>query len=159
MDFFIIFVIRLVFVTLVIGWIPALIAYNKGRNFFLWWLYGGAFFIIALIHSFCLSSEEEYLKKIRERKKETEEANNYSLNQQFVENKIHFNLSCPNCKNLETVKFEKRFETSAFSKFEAKDKWCFIYLAVRRMRCTNCNYKFIFDPYKITQKKSNIEKK
>jgi ribosomal protein L40E len=37
-----------------LGLIPALIARNKGRGFFLWWLYGVGLFIIALIHSLCL---------------------------------------------------------------------------------------------------------
>lgn len=43
--------VRLVLVTLFIGWIPALIAKRKGRDFWIWWMYGGAFFLIALIHS------------------------------------------------------------------------------------------------------------
>lgn len=42
---------KLVFVMLLIGWIPALIASSKGRNFLLWWVYGGALFIVALIHA------------------------------------------------------------------------------------------------------------
>lgn len=39
---------------LLIGWIPALIASSKGRSFLLWWVYGGALFIVALIHSLCI---------------------------------------------------------------------------------------------------------
>ncbi|HOF01596.1 MAG TPA: rhomboid family intramembrane serine protease [Spirochaetota bacterium] len=35
----------------IIGIIPALIAKKKGRNFFLWWIYGFMMFIVALIHS------------------------------------------------------------------------------------------------------------
>jgi hypothetical protein len=34
-----------------LGLIPASIAANKGRTFFLWWIYGAALFIIALPHS------------------------------------------------------------------------------------------------------------
>lgn len=41
---------------LLIGWIPALIARSKGRNFVPWWFYGGGFFLIALIHSLCIKS-------------------------------------------------------------------------------------------------------
>lgn len=39
---------------LVIGLIPAMIAANKGRNFLLWYLYGCALFIIALVHALLL---------------------------------------------------------------------------------------------------------
>ena len=34
-----------------LGLIPATIAKKKGRSFLLWWLYGWALFIVALIHS------------------------------------------------------------------------------------------------------------
>jgi hypothetical protein len=43
-------VIRLV-IALFLGLIPAYIADSKGRNFFLWWLYGWMLFLVALIHS------------------------------------------------------------------------------------------------------------
>ena len=46
-----IFLVKLALVTLAIGWIPALIAKNKGRDFLTWWIYGGALFLIALIHA------------------------------------------------------------------------------------------------------------
>jgi hypothetical protein len=59
--------VKVAFFVLLLGWIPALIAKKKGRNFFLWWIYGGAFFIIALIHSLCLKrsaqSEEFPMEK------------------------------------------------------------------------------------------------
>jgi hypothetical protein len=42
---------------IIVGWIPAMIAHRKGRNFFLWWIYGGALFIVALIHSLLLSTQ------------------------------------------------------------------------------------------------------
>jgi hypothetical protein len=48
---FLVTFIKFVFVMITIGWIPALIAKKKGRNFFPWWIYGGALFIIALIHA------------------------------------------------------------------------------------------------------------
>ena len=38
-------------VCLFIGLIPAAIAYMKGRSFFIWWVYGAALFLIALIHA------------------------------------------------------------------------------------------------------------
>lgn len=38
-------------VAILIGLIPASIAQSKGRSFLLWWLYGAALFIIALVHS------------------------------------------------------------------------------------------------------------
>jgi len=53
-EAFLIGVVRMLGVMLLIGWIPALIAWKKGRNFLLWWLYGGALFIIALIHALAL---------------------------------------------------------------------------------------------------------
>lgn len=40
-----------VVIAILIGLIPAAIASSKGRNFFLWWLYGAAIFIVALPHS------------------------------------------------------------------------------------------------------------
>ena len=38
-------------VTFFAGLIPAFIANSKGRNFYLWWIYGFLIFGIALIHS------------------------------------------------------------------------------------------------------------
>lgn len=48
--------IKVGFMMIIVGWIPALIAHRKGRNFFLWWIYGGALFIIALIHSLLITT-------------------------------------------------------------------------------------------------------
>jgi len=39
---------------LTVGWIPAVIAAKKGRNFTLWWFYGGGVFIVALVHALLL---------------------------------------------------------------------------------------------------------
>lgn len=38
----------------VLGLIPAVIAYRKGRSFGLWWIYGSMLFIVALFHSLLL---------------------------------------------------------------------------------------------------------
>lgn len=35
----------------IIGLIPAWIARNKGKSFFLWWFYGAMIFIVALPHA------------------------------------------------------------------------------------------------------------
>ena len=40
-----------IILALLIGIIPAAIAKNKGRDFWGWWLYGAALFIVALPHS------------------------------------------------------------------------------------------------------------
>ena len=50
----------------VIGVIPAFIASSKGRNFFLWWIYGACLFIVALIHSLVISKD---MKAVAEEKK------------------------------------------------------------------------------------------
>ena len=44
-------------ILLVIAIIPAAIAKSKGRNFGLWYLYGVALWIVALIHSILLKQE------------------------------------------------------------------------------------------------------
>jgi len=50
--------IKLAFVMLLIGWIPAVIARSKGRDNFLgWWIYGGALFLIALVHAIVIRHE------------------------------------------------------------------------------------------------------
>lgn len=42
---------------LVIGFIPAMIAKNKGRSFFGWYIYGVLLFIVALPHSLIMKSK------------------------------------------------------------------------------------------------------
>jgi hypothetical protein len=54
---------RLVFAMLLVGWIPAVIAMRKGRSFWVWWFYGGALFIVALIHSLCIKPEFDFDEK------------------------------------------------------------------------------------------------
>ena len=45
-----------------IGLIPAYIAREKGRDFFTWWLYGAAIFIVALPHAILLQPDQETLR-------------------------------------------------------------------------------------------------
>jgi hypothetical protein len=42
-----------------IGLIPAAIARNKGKNFFLWWFYGFMIFIVALPHSLWIKPDNQ----------------------------------------------------------------------------------------------------
>ncbi|MBD3335624.1 MAG: hypothetical protein GF355_08915 [Candidatus Eisenbacteria bacterium] len=53
------FMIRFILTGLIIGWIPALIASRKGRNFFGWWVYGTSLFLFALIHAITLKPAGE----------------------------------------------------------------------------------------------------
>lgn len=46
----------------VIGLIPATIAKTKGYSFFVWWLYGAAFFILALPHAIIMSRDTKVLE-------------------------------------------------------------------------------------------------
>jgi len=60
---------ELVVVLLVIAIIPAMIAASKGRNFLLWYIYGVALWIIALVHSVLLKSKAQEIieaKALRE---------------------------------------------------------------------------------------------
>ncbi len=52
------------FVLLLLGLLPAFIAINKGRNFFLWWFYGTALFVIAIFHAITLKPTAKYLASI-----------------------------------------------------------------------------------------------
>lgn len=51
--------IALFLTAIIIGLIPAYIASQKGRNFFLWWLYGAGLFIVAIFHAILLKPAEE----------------------------------------------------------------------------------------------------
>lgn len=51
------------FVCVLIGLIPALIAQSKGRNFLLWWIYGSALFIIALVHAIVMGPSSKLVRK------------------------------------------------------------------------------------------------
>jgi uncharacterized paraquat-inducible protein A len=54
---------ELFLIALLIGLIPATIAKNKGRSFWLWWLYGAALFIVALPHAILASTNSEGLER------------------------------------------------------------------------------------------------
>ena len=58
MDFLI-----LIIWSIILALIPATIARTKGRNFGLWYVYGLALFIVALIHSLCISKSAEKQKE------------------------------------------------------------------------------------------------
>lgn len=45
----------LLFSVILIGLIPAIIAQGKGRSFGIWWFYGSALFIVALIHALLIN--------------------------------------------------------------------------------------------------------
>ena len=45
---------------LLLGLIPATIANKKGRNFYLWWLYGTVILLVALVHSLLIKPTEEF---------------------------------------------------------------------------------------------------
>lgn len=51
--------LSILIISLPLGLIPAFIAKHKGRNFFLWWLYGWGFFILALPHSLLMSHKNK----------------------------------------------------------------------------------------------------
>ncbi|MEG6584192.1 zinc ribbon domain-containing protein [Dendrosporobacter sp. 1207_IL3150] len=43
----------------IIGLLPAFIAKSKGRSFMLWWIYGAAFFIVAIIHAIVIKPTKQ----------------------------------------------------------------------------------------------------
>lgn len=51
------------FLSLILGFIPATIARNKGRDFTLWYLFGIALFIVALIMILILDEDEKGKEK------------------------------------------------------------------------------------------------
>lgn len=52
---------EILFLGLLLGLIPAMVAQSKGRSFLLWWFYGAMIFIIALPHSLLISSNQKLL--------------------------------------------------------------------------------------------------
>ncbi len=54
---------EILIIGLIIGLIPAAIASSKGRSFFLWWVYGTLLFIIAIIHSIVMKSDNKAIEK------------------------------------------------------------------------------------------------
>jgi hypothetical protein len=51
----------ILFLAVLIGLLPAAIASSKGRNFFLWWLYGAAIWIVAFPHALLLKPDRQEL--------------------------------------------------------------------------------------------------
>lgn len=46
-----------------VGLIPATIASRKGGSFVLWWLYGGALFIVALPHALLMKPDRAHVER------------------------------------------------------------------------------------------------
>lgn len=72
-ELLLLFLVKVVFAMLLIGWIPAVIAKLKGRSFWAWWLYGGLLFIIALPHSFLARSKEQLEAELKKEEEKEEE--------------------------------------------------------------------------------------
>lgn len=53
------------FIAVLIGLIPAIIAKNKGRSFLGWWIYGALLFIVALPHSLIMRPNQEGLERLQ----------------------------------------------------------------------------------------------
>lgn len=53
----------LLIILAILGCIPGAIASSKGRPFLGWWLYGALLFIVALIHSLCLSKNHQAIER------------------------------------------------------------------------------------------------
>lgn len=54
---------EILLLAVLIGLIPAAVAQSKGRNFFLWWLYGAALWIVAMPHSLLLKRDRRELEQ------------------------------------------------------------------------------------------------
>ncbi len=50
-------------VLLLLGIIPAVIARNKGRNFFPWYIYGVLLLVVALIHSLLMKEDKRAIEE------------------------------------------------------------------------------------------------
>jgi len=55
--------ISMMLIGILFGLLPAFIAKKKGRKFWLWWLYGVAFWIVATPHSLLIKETEEFQLK------------------------------------------------------------------------------------------------
>lgn len=69
---------EILLIAAVIGVIPAFIAQSKGRNFLLWYVYGVALFIIALIHSLLLKAPDRPPLVVRAAHSEAEELERFA---------------------------------------------------------------------------------
>jgi hypothetical protein len=54
---------KVILFSILLGFIPALIAHINGRSFGLWWIYGALLFIVALFHSILMKPNQSELKK------------------------------------------------------------------------------------------------
>ena len=57
--------VEYLFIAVLIGLIPAIIAKNKGRSFLGWWIYGALLFIVALPHSLIMRPNQEGLERLQ----------------------------------------------------------------------------------------------
>jgi hypothetical protein len=55
--------IETLYISGLIGLIPAVIARNKGKSFLLWWFYGAMLFIVALPHSLLIKADNQRVKQ------------------------------------------------------------------------------------------------
>ena len=69
-------------VAIFLGLIPAIIANNKGRDFFIWHLYGWLLFLVALIHS--LLMKENDVAKIKKGMKKCRYCGEFIKNEAVV---------------------------------------------------------------------------
>jgi len=51
------------YLSVLIGLIPAVIARNKGKSFLLWWFYGAMLFIVALPHSLFIKADNQKVEQ------------------------------------------------------------------------------------------------
>ena len=56
------FMFSILVLAVLLGLVPAVIAQSKGRDFFLWWVYGAAFWIVALPHSLIMKADQHSLE-------------------------------------------------------------------------------------------------
>lgn len=63
------FTLEIFFTAVIIGLIPAFIAKSKGRDFILWWIYGAALFLFAMIHAIIIKPTTESLLSNSDMKK------------------------------------------------------------------------------------------
>lgn len=55
------------FLAVLLGLIPAVIARTKGRSFVVWWLYGALLFIVALPHALLMRANREAVESRQHR--------------------------------------------------------------------------------------------
>lgn len=86
-----VFSLEYVILLLCLAFIPAIIANSKGRNFWLWYLYGVLIFIVALVHALCLSKSPQI--------KEQELKNNGYKECPFCREMVKEGaIVCPHCR-------------------------------------------------------------